>query len=202
MTIPADGLPLKSNAGLDLLEGVVVLDLTGSVAGPYAGQLLGDLGATVIQVERPGAGDDCRAWGPPFLGGESLWYLSVNRNKLAVTLNITDPSGHATLLKMVEKADIVLVNVTGRVQRKLAIDHAALSAANPALIHVSITGFGLAGERAEMPCYDLIAEGYSGVMDMTGEPDGPPQKVGTPAADLLAGEDAALAAACNATTSA
>lgn len=194
MTIPADSLPSKHTSGLDLLEGIVVIDLTGSVAGPYAGQLLGDLGATVIKVERPGAGDDCRAWGPPFLGGESLWYLSVNRNKLAVTLNITDRSGHATLLKMVEKADIVLVNVTGRVQRKLAIDHAALSAANPALIHVSITGFGLAGERAEMPCYDLIAEGYSGVMDMTGEPDGPPQKVGTPAADLLAGEDAALAA--------
>lgn len=194
MTIPADSLPSKHNAGLDLLEGVVVIDLTGSVAGPYAGQLLGDLGATVIKVERPGAGDDCRAWGPPFLGGESLWYLSVNRNKLAVSLNTAAPEGHATLLKMVEKADIVLVNVVGRVQKKLGIDHATLSVANPALIHVSITGFGLDGERAEMPCYDLIAEGYSGVMDMTGEPDGPPQKVGTPAADLLAGEDAALAA--------
>ena len=194
MALPAECLPLKHAPGLDLLDGVVVLDLTGSVAGPYAGQLLGDLGATVIKIERPGAGDDCRAWGPPFLAGESLWYLSVNRNKLAVTLDISEPQGHATLLKMVAKADIVLVNVVARVQRKLGIDHAALSATNPAIIHVSITGFGLTGERADLPCYDLIAEGYSGVMDMTGEPDAPPQKIGTPAADLLAGEDAALAA--------
>jgi crotonobetainyl-CoA:carnitine CoA-transferase CaiB-like acyl-CoA transferase len=194
MTIPADSLPSKHNSGLDLLEGTVVIDLTGSVAGPYAGQLLGDLGATVIKVERPGSGDDCRAWGPPFLDEESLWYLSVNRNKQAITLDITAPAGHAALLKMVGKADIVLINVVGRVQRKLGIDHATFAATNPALIHVSITGFGLSGERADMPCYDLIAEGYSGVMDMTGEADGPPQKVGTPAADLLAGEDAALAA--------
>ncbi len=194
MTIPADSLPLKHGTGLDLLEGLVVIDLTGSVAGPYAGQLLGDLGATVIKVERPGGGDDCRAWGPPFLDDESLWFLSVNRNKLAVSLDVSAPLGHATLLKIVKKADIVLLNVVGRVQRKLGIDYATLSAANPALIHVSITGFGLTGERADLPCYDLIAEGYSGVMDMTGEPDGPPQKVGTPAADLLAGEDAALAA--------
>ena len=192
--VPADTLPLKVSAGLDLLEGVVVLDLTSSVAGPYAGQLLGDLGADVIKIERPGAGDDCRAWGPPFMGGESLWYLSVNRNKRAVTLDSAEPRGHAVLLQMVAKADIVLVNVVGRVQRKLGIDHATLSAANPGLIHVSITGFGLDGERADQPCYDLIAEGFSGVMDMTGEPDGPPQKIGTPAADLLAGEDAALAA--------
>ena len=194
MGVPADSLPLKHNSGLDLLEGVVVIDLTGSVAGPYGGQLLGDLGATVIKVERPGAADDCRSWGPPFLGEESLWYLSVNRNKRGITLDISAAQGHATLLRMVAKADIVLVNVVGRVQRKLGIDHATLAAVNPGLIHVSITGFGLSGERAEMPCYDLIAEGYSGVMDMTGEADGPPQKVGTPAADLLAGEDAALAA--------
>ena len=194
MASPARSLPLKDEPGLDLLEGVVVLDLTTSVAGPYAGQLLGDLGARVIKVERPGAGDDCRAWGPPFLDGESLWYLSVNRNKQAVTLDTAVPQGRALLLRLVAKADIVLVNLVSRAQRKLGLDHAALGAVNPGLIHVSITGFGLDGERADMPCYDLIAEGYSGVMDMTGEPDGPPQKVGTPAADLLAGEDAALAA--------
>ena len=194
MTSPLPSLPLKDTPGLDLLEGVVVLDLTTSVAGPYAGQLLGDLGASVIKIERPGRGDDCRAWGPPFLDGESLWYLSVNRNKQGTTLDTTTPKGHALLLRLAEKADIVLVNAVARAQRKLGIDHATLSIANPALIHVSITGFGLDGERADLPCYDLIAEGYSGVMDMTGEPDGPPQKIGTPAADLLAGEDAALAA--------
>lgn len=194
--IPADNLPDKQGeAGLDLLDGVVVLDLSTSVAGPYAGQLLGDLGATVIKIERPGKGDDCRAWGPPFLDDESLWYLAVNRNKRSVTLDFARPEGHELLLGLVERADVVLVNLVGRAQRKLGIDHAALSAVKPGLIHVSITGFGLDGDRAELACYDLIAEGYSGVMDMTGEPDGPPQKVGTPAADLLAGEDAALAVA-------
>ena len=194
MTSPAKTLPLKDEQGLDLLEGLVVLDLTTSMAGPYAGQLLGDLGATVIKIERPGAGDDCRAWGPPFLDGESLWFVSVNRNKQSITLDTAAPAGHQLLLRMVAKADIVLVNVVARVQRKLGIDHATLAAVKPDLIHVSITGFGLDGDRADMPCYDLVAEGYSGVMDMTGAPDGAPQKVGTPAADLLAGEDAALAA--------
>lgn len=194
MNLPVESLPTKQGTGLDLLDGTVVLDLTGSIAGPYAGQLLGDLGATVIKVERPGSGDDCRAWGPPFLAGESLWYQSVNRNKHAITLDFADPRGHAILLKMVEKADVLLVNLVDRVQRKLGLDHATLAAANPGLIHVSITGFGLSGDRADLPCYDLIAEGYSGVMDMTGTADGPAQKVGTPAADLLAGEDAALAA--------
>lgn len=194
MPTPAQSLPLKHAPALDLLDGIVVLDLTTSVAGPYAGQLLGDLGATVIKIERPGAGDDCRSWGPPFLDGESLWFVSVNRNKQSVTLDTASAAGHALLLRMVAKADIVLVNLVARVQQKLGIDHASLAAVKADLIHVSITGFGLEGERANLPCYDLIAEGYSGVMDMTGARGGPPQKVGTPAADLLAGEDAALAA--------
>lgn len=194
MSIPADLLPFKHGPGLDLLDGVTILDLTTSVAGPYAGQLLGDMGARVIKVEKPGRGDDCRAWGPPFLDGESLWFLSVNRNKQSVALDYARPHGLELLRRLVAKADVVLVNVTARIQNKLGIDHAALRTIRPDLIHVSITGFGLTGERADMPCYDLIAEGYSGVMDMTGEPDGPPQKVGTPAADLLAGEDAAMAA--------
>ncbi|MFS0736625.1 CoA transferase [Sphingomonas sp. 1P06PA] len=190
---PAAALPAKQSAGLDLLDGVVVIDLTTSIAGPYAGQLLGDLGATVIKVERPGAGDDCRAWGPPFLDDVSLWFLSVNRNKQGITLDIARPEGRELLVRLIAQADVLLVNLVARVQRKLGIDAATLAAINPGLIHASITGFGLDGARADMPCYDLIAEGYSGVMDMTGEPDGPPQKIGTPAADLLAGEDAALA---------
>ena len=142
MSNPARSLPLKDGQGLDLLEGLVVLDLTTSVAGPYAGQLLGDLGATVIKIERPGAGDDCRAWGPPFLDGESLWFVSVNRNKQSVTLDTASAAGHQLLLRMVAKADVVLVNVVARVQRKLGIDHATLAAVRPDLIHVSITGFG------------------------------------------------------------
>jgi crotonobetainyl-CoA:carnitine CoA-transferase CaiB-like acyl-CoA transferase len=194
VVIPADVLPFKHGPGLDLLKGVSVLDLTTSVAGPYAGQLLGDMGADVIKIEKPGSGDDCRAWGPPFLDGESLWFLSVNRNKRSVALDYAKSEGFALLQRLVAQTDILLVNVTARVQKKLSIDHAALSAIKPNLIHISITGFGLTGDRADLPCYDLIAEGYSGVMDMTGEIDGPPQKVGSPAADLLAGEDAAMAA--------
>ena len=192
--LPADALPQKTGSPLDLLDGVVVIDLTTSIAGPYAGQLLADLGAKVIKIEKPVAGDDCRSWGPPFLDGESLWFLSVNRNKLSVTLDFASALGCQTLRKMIERADVVLLNLVDRAQQKLGIDYASLSAVKKDIIHVSITGFGLRGRRADMPCYDLIAEGYSGVMDMTGEADAQPQKVGTPAADLLAGEDAAMAA--------
>ncbi len=189
---PAETLPVKSGDGLSLLEGLRVLDLTSSIAGPYAGQLLGDMGAEVIKIERPSAGDDARAWGPPFLAGESLWFTSVNRNKRSVALDQTRPAGRAVFERLVAQADIVLLNVVASVQRKLGLDFVTLSKLNPRLIHASITGFGLTGPRAETPCYDLIAEGCSGVMDMTGEPDSPPQKVGTPAADLLAGQDAAM----------
>jgi crotonobetainyl-CoA:carnitine CoA-transferase CaiB-like acyl-CoA transferase len=193
-SLPADGLPLKAGIPLDLLDGVVVIDLTTSIAGPYAGQLLADLGARVIKIEKPGSGDDCRSWGPPFLDGESLWFLSVNRNKLSVTLDFANARGRDTLYRMIERADVVLLNLVERAQRKLGVDYASLMLVKKDLIHVSITGFGLSGSRADMPCYDLIAEGYSGVMDMTGEADASPQKIGSPAADLLAGEDAALSA--------
>jgi crotonobetainyl-CoA:carnitine CoA-transferase CaiB-like acyl-CoA transferase len=191
--LPLDDLPAKSAPALDLLAGVRVLDLTSSIAGPYAGQLLADLGATVVKIEKPRSGDDARAWGPPFLHGESLWFMSVNRGKQSVTLDFSVPQGMAILRRMVETCDVILLNLVARTQRKLGLDAAALRALNPRLIHVSLTGFGVEGERADLPCYDLIAEGYSGVMDLTGEPDAPAQKVGTPAADLLAGHDAAMA---------
>lgn len=191
--LPLDDLPLRSAPTLDLLTGVKVLDLTTSIAGPYAGQLLADMGATVVKVEKPKGGDDARAWGPPFLHGESLWFMSVNRGKQSVTLDISCAQGQEILHKLVAQCDVILLNLVGRVQRKLGLDAATLRALNPRLIHLSLTGFGLHGDRADLPCYDLIAEGYSGVMDLTGEPDSPPQKVGTPAADMLAGHDAAMA---------
>lgn len=191
--LPMDNLPdAPSGTPFGMLAGVRVLDLTTSVAGPYASQLLGDLGADVIKIERPG-GDDARNWGPPFLDGESLWFLSVNRNKRSVTLDYTRPEGLAILLDMTRKADVVMVNMVQRTQDKLGISFETLSAVKPDLIFAAITGFGLTGDRADLPCYDLIAEGYSGVMDLTGEPDGPAQKVGSPAADMLSGQDAALA---------
>lgn len=191
--IPADQLPAKRGPSLDLLADVRVLDLTTSIAGPAATQLLGDLGATVLKIERPRGGDDARSWGPPFLDGESLWFTSVNRNKRSLTLDIGSAAGYAIFERLVAKADVVVVNLVIRAQRKLRIDVDSLRALNPSLIHVSVTGFGLVGRRADQPSYDLIAEGYSGVMDLTGEAETGPQKVGSPAADLLAGTDAALA---------
>lgn len=195
MTTPFNYLPpLSAGPGLRMLEDVTVIDLTTSVAGPYATQLLADMGADVIKIEKKPDGDDSRAWGPPFLRGDSLWNLSVNRNKQSVTLDVGRDEGRAVLHDLLEKADVLVVNLGSRVQQKLGIDFARLSAKYPRLIHVSLTGFGLLGKRHDLPCYDLIAEGYSGVMDMTGEPENGPQKIGTPAADLLAGQDAAMAA--------
>ncbi|HSW17688.1 MAG TPA: CoA transferase [Ramlibacter sp.] len=191
--LPLHDLPMRSAPALDLLAGVKVLDLTSSIAGPYAGQLLADMGATVVKVEKPLTGDDCRAWGPPFLHGESLWFMAVNRGKQSLTLDIAAPQGQEILRELIAGCDVILLNLVGRAQRKLRLDAASLRPLNPRLIHVSVSGFGLQGNRADLPCYDLIAEGYSSVMDLTGEPESPPQKVGTPAADLLAGSDAAMA---------
>ena len=197
MLPPVNQLPHKGAASQDrirLLEGVRVLDLTTSIAGPYATLLLADFGASVIKLERR-EGDDARGWGPPFLAQQSLWFLAVNRNKRSVTLEFSTPQGRELLHALVAKNDVVVTNQVARSQRKLGIDYATLSALCPGLVHVSITGFGVEGARSELPSYDLIAEGYSGVMDLTGEADAPPQKVGTPAEDLLAGMDAALAVA-------
>jgi crotonobetainyl-CoA:carnitine CoA-transferase CaiB-like acyl-CoA transferase len=176
----------------DLLDGVRILDFTNSIAGPYATLLLADLGADVVKVEHPHNGDDTRAWGPPFLGEDSLWYLSVNRNKSSVALDVRDLEVRPVVERLLGAADVVVVNLRPSVQQRLRLDAQAVRAIRPDVIHCSITGFGLTGGRREMACYDLIAEGHSGVMDLTGEPDGPPQKIGTPAADLLAGMDAAF----------
>ncbi len=192
--LPADKLPPpEPGEPLKLLDGIRVLDLTTSVAGPYATLLLADLGASVVKVERPGRGDDARSWGPPFLDGESLWFLSVNRNKESITLDYSNPAGLEVLHALIAVADVVVVNQVARSQEKLGIDYQTVKAINPKLVHVSISGFGLTGANSNQPCYDLIAEGYSGVMDLTGEIASDPQKIGTPAADMLAGTDAALA---------
>ncbi len=155
--------------------------------------MLADMGAEVIKVERPGTGDDARHWGPPFLGGHALWFLSVNRNKQSITLDFLEDDGRAVLHDLVRSCDVFVCNHIPRVQKKLGISEEDLRLVNDALVHVSITGFGLTGERRNWTCYDLIAEGYSGVMDLTGEFENDPQKVGTPAADMLAGMDAAFA---------
>ncbi len=185
---------VRCGQGFDLLSDVRVLDLTTSIAGPYATMQLADWGAQVIKVERPGRGDDTRYWGPPFLDGDSLWFLSVNRNKQSVTLDYSQERGYAVLLALLRECDVVVTNQVPRVQSKLKTDYESLSAVKPDLIYLALTGFGLTGERKEMVCYDLIAEGHSGIMDLTGEAENDPQKVGTPAADMLAGTDTAFAA--------
>jgi len=191
---PYFGLPvMEVGRGFDMLNGIRVLDLTGSIAGPYATMLLADMGAEVLKIERPGTGDDTRSWGPPFLDGEALWFQSVNRNKSSVALDYTSAEGLETLKGLAKVSDVVAVNLLPASAKKFKVDADSLRALKPDLIYVSITGFGLQGERAGWACYDLIAEGYSGVMDVTGELDGGPQKIGAPAADMLAGSDAAYA---------
>ena len=191
--LPLDSLPVKGPGGRsDLLEGIRVLDLTTSVAGPYGTMLLADFGADVIKVERPGIGDDSRHWLPPAYAGHALWYLSVNRNKRSVTLDFSKEAGYELLCRLIHQCDVLVTNQLPLVLEKLRINYDAIKAIREDIIYVSLTGFGLDGDRKNDPCYDLIAEGYSGVMDLTGELSNDPQKVGTPAADLLAGSDVAL----------
>lgn len=191
--LPLTHLPHRSASnGFSHLKGVKILDMTTSIAGPYATQLLADFGATVVKVEKRKGGDDARAWGPPFLNSESLWFMSVNRNKHSVTLDAATDGGRDLLLGLLDKADVLVLNMTPRVQQKLGLTYQAIKARAPHLIHACLTGFGLAGKRCDYPCYDLIAEGYSGIMDLTGDPESAAQKVGAPAADLLAGHDLAL----------
>jgi crotonobetainyl-CoA:carnitine CoA-transferase CaiB-like acyl-CoA transferase len=190
---PARDLPLRTpGPGLSLLRGVRILDLTTSIAGPYATMLLSDMGAEIVKIERPGHGDDSRHWGPPFLDGKSLWHASVNRNKLSVALDYRSPAGRRAFEDLVRACDAVVTNQLPDLRRRLRTDPDALKALKPSLVYVSLTGFGSEGARAARPCYDIIAEGYSGVMEVTGEAENDPQKVGTPAADLLAGHDAAM----------
>jgi crotonobetainyl-CoA:carnitine CoA-transferase CaiB-like acyl-CoA transferase len=176
-----------------LLAGTRVLDLTNSIAGPYATLLLADLGADVVKIERGEGGDDTREWGPPFLDGESPWFLSVNRNKRSVCLDYATDHGREVLTRMLHHADVLVTNARFRTQQQLAIDPDSLERDHPELVVCSITGFGITGDRRNDACYDLVAEGHSGIMDLTGEPTSPPQKIGTAAADLLAGMDAAFA---------
>ncbi len=191
--LPYQDLPqVAAGESFALLSGVKVVDLTTSVAGPYATMLLSDFGAEVIKVERP-EGDDARGWGPPFLDGQALWFTAMNRNKKSVVIDARTRHGMSELRRLIRSADVCVSNQPLDVQQKLKLDYETLSSDHKDLISVSITGFGLSGARAELTCYDLIAEGYSGIMDITGDADGPPQKIGAPAADMLAGQDAAMA---------
>ncbi|HEY7520670.1 MAG TPA: CoA transferase [Methylomirabilota bacterium] len=168
------------------LKGIRVLDLTRVLAGPYCAMLLGDMGAEVIKVEEPGKGDDTRGW-PPFAGGESTYFMSVNRNKKSITLNLKAPEGREILKKLARKSDVLLENFRSGTMEKLGLGYATLARLNPRLVYCAISGFGESGPESHRGGYDLIVQAESGVMDLTGFADGPPVKVGNSIADLVAG---------------
>ncbi len=172
------------------LSGVRVLDLTRVLAGPYCAMLLGDMGAEVIKIEEPRHGDDTRRW-PPIVGGESTYFMSVNRSKKSVTLNLKAPAGRDLFRRLVKKSDVVLENFRTGTMDKLGLGYAALARLNPRLVYCAASGFGESGPEAARGGYDLIVQAESGVMDLTGFPDGPPVKVGNSIADLVAGMAAA-----------
>jgi formyl-CoA transferase len=180
------------------LDGILVVDLSRALAGPHATMMLGDLGARVLKVEAPGAGDDTRGWGPPFVspadrGGsgdasrESTYFLSANRNKESVTLDLKDEADRAVLLGLVERADVLVENFRTGVLDRLGLGFERLQEINPGLVVLSITGFGHDGPEGGRAGYDQIAQGEAGLMSLTGSGPEDPQKVGVPIADLLAG---------------
>jgi crotonobetainyl-CoA:carnitine CoA-transferase CaiB-like acyl-CoA transferase len=186
------------------LSHVRVLDLSRIMAGPWAGQILADLGADVVKVERPGAGDDTRGWGPPFLkdrsGAETReagYYLSVNRGKRSITLDLDKPEGQRVVRALAERSDIVLENFKVGTLARFGLGYEQLKAVNPKLIYCSITGFGQSGPRRDAAAYDFMIQAMCGLMSVTGEPDdkpgGCPEKVGVPIVDIMSGMYAAIA---------
>jgi crotonobetainyl-CoA:carnitine CoA-transferase CaiB-like acyl-CoA transferase len=173
------------------LQGVTVLDLTRVLSGPYCTMLLADMGARVIKVEQPGKGDDTRAWGPPFLQGESAYFLSINRNKESVTIDFKPPEGRAVLERLVARSDVVVENFRPGTLKKLGLDYASLAPRHPRLVYCSISGFGQSGPRAKEPGYDAVMQGEGGLMSITGAADGPPFRLGVAIADIVSGMFAA-----------
>lgn len=173
------------------LEGLTVLDLSRVLAGPYATQMLGDLGAEVWKVERPGVGDETRAWGPPFVGGLSAYYLSVNRNKRSVALDFGTPAHCDAIRNAAAKADVVVENFLPGTLEPFGLDARSLRALNSELVVCSITGFGQDGPYASLPGYDAVMQGFTGLQSVTGEANGPPLKVGVAIVDVATGAHAA-----------
>ena len=169
------------------LSGIVVVDLSRVLAGPYCTMMLGDLGAIVIKVEHPGDGDDTRRFGPPYVAGESAYYLGLNHNKYGITLDFGTPDGKERLLQLIQQADILVQNFRpGSLDRK-GLGYEDLRAINPRLIYCSISGYGQSGPRRELPGYDYIAQAESGLMSITGEREGEPLPVGSPIEDVSTG---------------
>ena len=174
------------------LDGVRILDLTRILAGPYATQILADLGATVWKVERPGSGDDTRAWGPVERAGVSAYFLSVNRNKQSLAVDLKSSAGREVVKELAARADVVLENFPPGKLDGLGLGFDVLRANNPKLVMTSVTAFGQKGPLSREPGYDLIVQGYGGIMALTGPVSGPPYRVGVPIVDLTTGLNAAI----------
>ncbi|MBX9390775.1 CaiB/BaiF CoA transferase family protein [Streptomonospora nanhaiensis] len=175
------------------LAGVRVADLSRVLAGPYATMLLADLGADVVKIEHPGRGDDTRAWGPPWAGGEASYFLAVNRNKRSLAVDLKDPDGLAAVQDICAAADVVVQNFRPGVADRLGLGYASVRARNPAVVYCSISGFGPEHDPPGRPGFDLIVQAESGFMAATGSPDGPPTKAGVAITDVLTGLNAAVA---------
>ena len=170
-----------------VLSDVIVIDLSRVLAGPYCTMILGDLGATVIKVEQPGKGDDTRHFGPPYIAGESAYYLGLNRNKQSILLDFSTPEGKERLLKLLSTATVLVENFRPGALERQGLGYETLHSINPGLIYCSISGYGQTGPYALRPGYDFVAQAESGLMSVTGEIDGDPQRVGSPVGDVSAG---------------
>jgi len=169
------------------LSGLTILDLTRVLSGPYCTMFLGDMGARVIKVEQPGRGDDTRAWGPPFVKGESAYFLGTNRNKESVTLDFKEPRGRRVLDQLVDRADVLVENFRPGTMARVGLDYETLRVRCPRLIYTSISGFGQTGPRRHQPGYDAVIQAEGGLMSITGAADGPPFRLGVAIADMVAG---------------
>ncbi|MDE3230984.1 MAG: CoA transferase [Chloroflexota bacterium] len=169
------------------LEGIRVVDLSRALSGPLCAMLLGDLGADVIKVEEPGVGDDSRHWGPPFQNGESAYFLSCNRNKRGVTLNLKRPDACEVLWRLIERADVLIQNFRPGLMERLGFGYEAVHARNPRLVYCSISAYGQDGPEAHRPGYDIIMQGTTGATSVTGDPAGLPYRSGLPVCDVLSG---------------
>jgi formyl-CoA transferase len=169
------------------LEGLRVVDLTRVLSGPYCTMQLGDMGAEIIKVEAPGKGDDTRAFAPPFQGDQAAYFLSINRNKKSITLDMKSEAGKEVLWRLIEASDILVENFRPGAMARLGFGYAAVKKRKPAMVYASISGFGQTGPQKDRPGYDVIVQGEAGVMDITGPEDGAPYKVGTAIGDLVSG---------------
>jgi formyl-CoA transferase len=169
------------------LEGLRVADLTRVLSGPYCTMQLGDMGAEVIKVEQPGKGDDTRAFAPPYQGDQAAYFLSVNRNKKSITLDMKSEAGKEVLWRLIDKSDILVENFRPGAMHRLGFGYEAVRRRRPAMVYASISGFGQSGPQKGRPGYDVIVQGEAGIMDITGPGDGAPYKVGTAVADLVSG---------------